>query len=298
MRTRNSRALPPALEATRDSLSTRSAGRVSYYKDTRVAGRPLLLLHSINAAPSAMEIKPLFEHYRQVRPVYAPDLPGFGLSERGDIEYSPELYADFILEFIDRQSLTEVDVVALSTTAEFAARAALDRPQALQSLVLVSPTGLGGQPQLKAQTKDRVHRAVRAPLLGPGLYRLLTTRISIKYFLNLSFDGEPPGELIDYAYATARQRGARHAPYCFLSGKLFTPGACAALYESLATPTLILYDKDPNISFERLPDLLQSNPRCSARRIVGTCGLPHWERLEETVAALDEFWTTQGTAGE
>ena len=43
----------------------------------RTDTRPLLLLHSINASASAYEVKPLFEHYRQQRPVYAPDLPGF-----------------------------------------------------------------------------------------------------------------------------------------------------------------------------------------------------------------------------
>ena len=63
-----------------------------YYADTRVSGKPLLLLHSMNAAPSSMEMKPLFEHYRQQRPVYAPDLPGFGQSERADRSYSPEFY--------------------------------------------------------------------------------------------------------------------------------------------------------------------------------------------------------------
>ncbi|MEZ4717272.1 MAG: hypothetical protein R2851_14485 [Caldilineaceae bacterium] len=57
----------------------------------------------------------------------------------------------------------------------------------------------------------------------------------------------------DYAYATSHQPGARHAPLYFLSGQLFTPDALNKLYAPLTVPTLILYDQDPNISFERLP---------------------------------------------
>jgi hypothetical protein len=62
-------------------------------------------------------------------------------------------------------------------------------------------------------------------------------------------------------------------------------------------PALILYDKDPNISFEKLPRLLQKNPRCAARRIAPTRGLPHWEQLEKTVAALEDFWPVESTEG-
>ena len=66
--------------------------------------RPLLLLHSINAAPSAMEMKPLFEHLAPQRPVFAPDLPGFGLSQRGDLPYSSDFYAQAIADVINRCS--------------------------------------------------------------------------------------------------------------------------------------------------------------------------------------------------
>ena len=74
----------------------------------------MLLVHSINAAPSAMEMKPLFDHYRHRRPVYAPDLPGFGASERGDRPYTPELYADALAQFLEHVIRERADVVPLS----------------------------------------------------------------------------------------------------------------------------------------------------------------------------------------
>jgi pimeloyl-ACP methyl ester carboxylesterase len=99
------------------------------------AGRPLLLLHSINAAPSAFEVSPFFDPAALERPLYAPDLPGFGRSERADRAYSPEFFATAIED--DRcDRCGPVDVLALSTTAEFAARAAAaDAPERVASLV-------------------------------------------------------------------------------------------------------------------------------------------------------------------
>ena len=70
-----------AISADRDVFYSKSAGRISYYHDDYCPGRPLVLVHSVNAAASAYEMGPLFAYYRGKRPVYALDLPGFGFSE-------------------------------------------------------------------------------------------------------------------------------------------------------------------------------------------------------------------------
>jgi pimeloyl-ACP methyl ester carboxylesterase len=96
--------------------------------------------------------------------------------------------------------------------------------------------------------------------------------------------------MIEYAYATSHQPGAKHAPFHFLSFKLFTPDALTSLYAPLELPVLVLYDRDPNITFDRLPDFLMQHPNWRARRIEPTLGLPHWEQPERTARELDEFW--------
>ena len=282
--------LAPALDASTGSVVTRSAGRIDYYCDARASGRPLLLLHSINAAPSAFEVKPLFDHYRKQRPVYAPDLPGFGLSQRSNIKYSPRLYADALVEFCTEVFDDGVDAVALSTTAEFLARAAHAAPGAFSSLAFISPTGLGERSPPSPRVSDRLERFFKLPVLSGGLYKVLTSRASIRYFLNLNFADGPPVEMIDYAYETAHQPNARYAPYRFLSMKLFTRDALESLYAPLSQPFLLLYDTDPNVGFEKLPALLQANDLARAARIAPTRGLPHWEELEGTTDALDSFW--------
>jgi pimeloyl-ACP methyl ester carboxylesterase len=282
--------LPPALDAPRNVLHTSTAGAVSYYCDSRASGRPLVLLHSVNAAPSAIEMKPLFEHYRGHRPVFAPELPGFGHSDRADMQYTPALYAEALQEFLTRVSGGDADVIALSLSAEYAARVALLDSRLVRSLTLISPTGLSHRRPPGGIVSERIHRVLRLPLLGAGLFRMLRSRPSIRYFLGLAFEGKAPEQLIDYAWVTTRRDGASHAPFCFLSGKLFTRDAFESLYMPLTQPVLVLYDRDANVRFDRLDELLSARPNWQALRISPTLGMPHWEQTARTVQALDAFW--------
>ncbi len=282
--------LEPALDAPVASLHTPGAGTVRYYHDDSGTGRPVLLLHSINAAPSAKEMQPLFLHFRGKRPVFAPDLPGFGLSDRGDRDYSAQLYAETIVELLREVVGKPADIVALSLTAEFAARAAAEVPELCHSLTVISPTGLGDRTPPGPKAQERLRRLFSVPLLASGLYRTLTTRASIRFFLGKAFAGQTPAELIDYAAATTRQPGARYAPFSFLSMRLFSADARTTLYQTLPVPGLVLYDTDPNVGFENLPALLDSAPQWRAQRIAPTCGRPHWEQTAATVDALETFW--------
>lgn len=282
--------LPPALDAASEAIDLGDAGTVNYYAETGAEGRPLVLLHSVNAAPSAIEMAPLFEHYQGGRPVYAPELPGFGRSERADRAYSPALYAAAITGFLRRVVAEPADVVAFSLSAEFAARAAADAPDLFHSLALISPTGFGRRQPPQGRAMDGLLGFLRLPGVGDGIFRMLTSRRSIRYFLGLGFDGPTPDRLVDYAYRTAHQPGAKYAPFRFLSMKLFTPDASDRLYAPLRLPVLVLYDRDPNVTFERLEDF-DARPNWHLRRIEPTLGLPHWERTADTVAALDAFWS-------
>ena len=158
--------LPPAVSGERfefDSL----AGRISAY----VAGQgpPLLLVHSVNAAACAAEVRPLYEHYRETRTVFAIDLPGYGFSERSDRAYTPRLMTDALhamaAQIRQRCGSVPIDALALSLACEFLARAAVEVPATWRSLALVSPTGFSGK---------RKRRAPAGSTLGmPWLHRLL-----------------------------------------------------------------------------------------------------------------------------
>ncbi len=152
--------IPAPLDLPEQTLTAGLAGRLSYYADTTGAGRPVLFVHSINAAASSYDHRPLFERLRGKRPVYAFDLPGFGLSDRQNRLYTPELFVHAILAMIKEIDAPDgIDVVALSLGCEFAALAALRAPTQVHSLSFISPTGfkerLEGEDERRLEQGDQ-----------------------------------------------------------------------------------------------------------------------------------------------
>jgi pimeloyl-ACP methyl ester carboxylesterase len=295
------RALPPALDGERHEISTPGAGRVSWYQDspTEAAAdaRPLLLLHSVNAAGSAYEVKPLYDHYRRNRPVIAPDLPGFGFSERSRRLYTPRLMTDAVHELVARVRSEygggAVDAIALSLSAEFLARAAVESPQSFRSLGFVSPTGFDRRaprlgPNGSTLGRPLLHAIVGAPGLGRGLFGLLTRRGVIRYFLGRTWGG--PGiddGLLDYDEILACQPGAEHAPLCFLCGYLFS-GDSGALYRALAAPVWVVHGvRGDFVDYTGLAQF-SATPNWTID-VLPTGALPHFERLPEFVLRYDAW---------
>jgi pimeloyl-ACP methyl ester carboxylesterase len=201
MTTSNVPTLPLALSGERREIDS-AAGRLSFYgagpdiatSDASLDRRPLLLLHSINAAGSACEVRPLYEHYRQHRPVYAPDLPGFGFSDRSDRPYLPRLMTDavhaMVAEIQRVHGSAPIDVLGVSLSCEYAARAAQEAPDHFRSVALVSPTGFNrGAPFNGAPGSTRgmawLRRFFFHPSWSDGFFRLLTRRSVIRHFLRV-----------------------------------------------------------------------------------------------------------------
>ncbi|MFK8051773.1 MAG: alpha/beta fold hydrolase [Woeseiaceae bacterium] len=235
--------LPPALDAERHEFEGR-AGRLSYYKAGE--GEPLLLFHSINASGSAFEVKPVFEHYRHSRTVYAIDLPGFGFSDRSDRHYSPRLYTDAIHDLLSQvPGSGPVDALALSLASEYVARAATESPERFRSLALVTPTGFNkGSHKMRAPegaTREVkwLYKALTVPLWRQGLYRLLVKPSVIRYFLKRTWGSDDYDEsLAVYDEATTKQPGAEYAPLAFLSARLFSKDI-RNVYEQLTLPVWV-----------------------------------------------------------
>jgi pimeloyl-ACP methyl ester carboxylesterase len=292
--------LAPAIQADRNTLQSRRGHVLSYYEDRHAQGRPLVLLHSVNACASAYEMKPLFERFRRARSVFALDLPGFGFSERDAKPYSSELYTDDLIDFLTcvKDAAQAADVVALSLSCEFAARAAVLRKDLVNSLSFLSPTGLQATPTGRRRSRHHVvasSGSATDPWWGRLAFEALASRPSIRYFLGKSFVGPVDRGLRSYAYDTAHQPGAEHAPLAFLSGKLFTEGI-DKIYAKLERPVLVLYDRDGYTGFELLPEMVGRYCMWASKRISPTLGMPQFERLDDTASALEEFWSTQPPA--
>ena len=296
-------SLPPALSAQRRDIES-PAGRISIYSAGPQGAAselpPLLLVHSINAAASAAEVEPLFTHYRQKRPVYAIELPGFGFSDRSARPYTPRLMTDAlhaVLAIIQSENGGKVaDVLAVSLSSEFAARAKYEAPQSIRRLALVSPTGF-------SRTKRRYGPA--GGTLGlPWLYRLLTlsfwrqgifnnlTRPSvIRYFLKGAWGTENIDETFwRYCLLTSRQPGAANAPFYFVSAFLFSTDI-NHLYESLEDPIWVSMATRGDFTDYRGRHTVEDKPNWQFHAVEGGA-LPFFEDLNRFTKKLDPHWNS------
>ncbi|MGU3418855.1 alpha/beta fold hydrolase [Methylobacterium sp. D54C] len=289
--------LPPALPGRHERIRTRRAGALSLYGSAEAEGVPLLLIHSINAAANAYEVRPLYLRYRGTRPVYALELPGFGFSERSRRRYTPRLMVEAIHAAVDeirsRHGGWAIDALALSLSCSFLARASLERSDAYRSLALVSPTGFdarlsGEGPPDGHRGRDWLFRVLDRPPLGRPLFDALVTRPSMRFFLEKTFGSSEIDEgLLAYDHASAHQPGAEHAPFCFIAGHLF-PTDATRLYERLRLPVWMVHGERGDFVDYRLVPRVADRPNWRVDTLP-TGAFPHFERPEAVAAGYDAF---------
>lgn len=288
--------LPKAIDAELRHVDT-PTGRQAYY--VAGTGSPLLLIHSINAAGSAYEVKPIFEHYRQSRRVYAVDLPGFGHAERSNRRYDIALYTDAVdamARLIADETNCAPDALALSLSSEFLGRAAGRAPDLFQRLVFVTPTGFRagdanrrGEP-MSSREIGWLSGFLSLAGVGSGAFRLLTRPGTIRYFLKRTW-GSPDIDdgLAEYDVSTTRQPGAQYAPIAFISGALFSRDV-RTIYESLAMPVLLAHGTKGDFQDFRGAAWTEQKENW-AQHAFDTGALPHFEKPAEFFAVVDSFFS-------
>jgi len=287
-------SLPPALDWDTRIIET-SYGRSHCYVRPGT-GPPIVLLHSLNAVASSYEMKPIAEHLARTtdRRLYAVDWLGFGRSARPAIDYTPEVYSRQLYRVLQVLPDRPADLVALSLGGEYAAQTGLQAAPWVRRLVLVSPTGL-----TRPRGPTRFRRLGLALAGSTGLFELffarLTRRASLRRFYQRQVFLEPgavPDALVDYAATMARAKGAHHAPRRFVQGRLYLDDVARSIYGRLYRPTLLLTPSDPGPtvqSFDRLPAVLDQNPRMLTHRSFPGGLMPHWDAPTAVFETLDAF---------
>jgi pimeloyl-ACP methyl ester carboxylesterase len=130
-------------------VSLRSGLHVRVVEGGDARGRPLLMLHGW--AASAFSFRHAFDALgRYGARVVAVDLPGFGLSEKPVVagSYSSASYTEDIDQLIDALQIERAFLIGHSMGGGIALRYALDRPERVEGLGLISPTNLVDIPLL------------------------------------------------------------------------------------------------------------------------------------------------------
>ena len=261
------------------------------------SGKPLLLVHSINAAGSAAEVRPLYEHCGATRTVFAIDLPGYGHSLRSDRAYTPRVMTDALhavaAQVRQRCGGAPLDAMALSLSCEFLARAASEAPAHWGRLALVSPTGFNGRADRRGapgstRAVPGMLRLLRQPLWEQALFRGLTRPGVVRYFLERTWGSKAIDEpMLQAALVSAKAPGARFAPLHFLSGGLFSADI-HSVYEALRGPVWACHGVRGDFTDYRGMALVPAVAgwQCT---VYPTGALPYFEVPEAFNADLDRF---------
>jgi pimeloyl-ACP methyl ester carboxylesterase len=268
-------------------------------------GPPVLLVHSVNAAASAAEVRPLFDALQATHTVFAIDLPGYGLSERSDRAYTPRLMTDalhhaasLIRQRCHLPAGVGLDALAVSLSCEFLARAAVERPALWGRLALVSPTGFNGKGVSRGAAGSTrfmpwLHRLVSVRLWSQALFNGLTKPSVVRYFLRRTF-GSPPGRdtvddaLWQQAVHQARAPGARFAPLHFLSGGLFSADI-HTVYTAVQQPVWMSHGNRGDFTDYRNARLVAGKPNWRITQL-DTGAMPYFEMPSAFMKSLGRFW--------
>jgi pimeloyl-ACP methyl ester carboxylesterase len=202
---------------------------------------PLVLIHGLGDEADTWRhvIAPLAERFH----VVAPDLPGFGRSDKPDRAYSLAFLRDTIVELMDALGWQTAGLMGHSLGAAIAQTVALEHPARVRDLTLVS-----GSLTARAQKLNPVILQMALPFLGERMYNSLRASPDAAfatlrpYYAN--FDTLPEAER-QFLYQRVNERvwsdGQRRAFLSILRQLIFVQAGQQKKLEArlaqLATPT-------------------------------------------------------------
>ncbi|MEH2256683.1 alpha/beta fold hydrolase [Nostoc sp.] len=264
--------------------------------ETLGKGSPLLLLPAFSSVSTRLEMGELAKLLAPDFQVVALDWPGFGESSRPGLNYRPEIYQQFLEDFVKAVFNTPITVVAAGHAASYVLQLAVKQQAAFSRIILLGPTWRGPLPTMGAsqQIAGLVRELVRSPILGQALYKLNTTPsfLSFMYRRHVFTDAAKiTPSFIEKKWHTTQQPGARFASAAFVTGNLDAvreQSDFLELVQYLTLPLMVLIgESSPPKSREEM-NALVALPGVRSVVIPGSLGL-HEEYPAVVLEAVQDF---------
>ena len=257
------------------------------------AGSPLLLLHGAGIDCARLSwgdvIGPLAEAGHQV---YAPDVPGYGDSDRPDVRYGIDYYVSFLDGLMAVLGFGRVTLAGLSMGGAIALGTALRWPERVECLVLVDSYGI--------QRTVPMHRlsylVVRIPGLMEATYGLTRRRPAMARATlgNVLYDAHAASPaLMAEIDAELRKPAAGRAAIAFQRDDLLWSGLRTDYIDRLSqvrVPTLLVHGRQDRVVPLRWAEQAQRLIAGSQLQVIDGAG--HWvqrDRPDEFVRVVSGF---------
>lgn len=253
------------------------------------SGYPLIMLHGTggHAETYARNIGPLSEHFH----VLAIDMIGHGYTDKPDILYTMDVFADHLIAVMDAYGFEKVFVSGESLGGGVACWTALKYPSRITALVL--NTGLLARPD-EAGSKQLADLEERTKRLADGFSRD-TIRRRLEW---LVLDpASMTDEMIDARYKVYSMPGMVEHMIKLMTTvfqmnrkKVGDVDYYAHSLKDLKCPALVLWtDHNPGKSLTAVQNVIDSIPEKEFHLIKGAAHWPQWEKPEEVNGFMIEY---------
>ncbi|MEG4958770.1 MULTISPECIES: alpha/beta hydrolase [unclassified Microcoleus] len=258
--------------------------------ETRGQGNPVLLLPAFSTVSTREEMRPLAELLAPKFQVVSLDWPGFGESDRPRTDYQPQLYHQFLKDFVEAIFNSPVAVVAAGHAAGYVMQLAQSKPNVWSKIVLAAPTWRGPLPTMSKQQSGWhgiVRELVRSPLIGQFLYKLNTAPsfLSLMYRRHVYVDAaKVTPDFIQGKWQVTQKPGARYGSAAFVTGGLDPAKVRSEFtdkFQQLAVPVMVVIAENAPPKSKAEMEALTELPGVESRVISGSLGMH-----EENAAAL------------
>jgi pimeloyl-ACP methyl ester carboxylesterase len=240
-------------------------------------GSPVVLLHGGGIDAASLTYRYLIDPLARDHVVYAPDLPGYGGSDKPNVAYTTEYFVRFLGRFLNTLDLDRACLVGLSLGGGIALGFTLESPDRVHRLVLADSFGLGGDvpwPLL-------AFLLVRVPLVSEATWALTArSRWIIRWMLEQYVFADPRSvtdDLVDEVRQLLNKPGAGAAFRSLQREEISRSGLRTNFSDRLDAvnaPTLIVHGEADRLvpvawarrAHERIPN--------STLEIIPNCG--HW----------------------
>jgi pimeloyl-ACP methyl ester carboxylesterase len=269
------------------------SGIKTHYYSAGEKGSVVVLLHGGGTDSAKLSwgevILPLAESGHRV---IAPDLPGYGETERPDIVYNTAFYFGFVKSFLDELALKKVSLMGLSMGGGISLAVTLNAPERVERLVLVDSYGI--------QRKVAMHfiswLMVKTPGIMEGTWKLERSSPAMLRWAMSNVVHDPKQlspELMAEVTKDANKPLSERAFTSYQRDEMYANGLKTVFIDRLheiKVPTLIVHGQlDAGVP---LACAEEAHRLIAGSQLVVFEGAGHWaqrERPEEFVKAVTTF---------
>ncbi len=217
---------------------------------SRNGGEKVVLIHGIYAGSTHKtwsEITPLLD--RAGLQVFLLDLPGFG--ENGILqkqEYDMEFFDKFIINFLEEVVKGQATLVAESLLTTSILKVAALRPDLVENLILLSPTGINSLATPMPQQLQLYQQLMNNDQFARAFTQSVYKEENLRFFLEKTVydDSLITPQRIKEIQDAGLRPGQQWATLAFVGGQLTRPFSQAA--QHVTTPTLMIFGEEAESS--------------------------------------------------